>query len=72
MDEQSELSLKLLRGSLEELLTPLGKIEELFSKLESLQEEVQRLGSQLNSLRSDLDDGLEELKQSVRHKAANS
>lgn len=72
MDEQSELSLKLLRGSLEELLMPLGKIDELFSKLEALQEEVQRLGTQLNSLRSDLDDGLEELKQSVRHKAANS
>ena len=72
MDEHSELALQMLKGSLGELLTPLCKIDELFSKVAELQEDIQRLNSQLTSLRSGIDDSLEELKQSIRHKTANS
>ena len=72
MNEQSELALRLLKDSLGDILRPLEKIEELSSQITALQEEVQSLSSQLNSLRTEFDDSLEEIKQSVRHKAANS
>ena len=72
MDEHSELALQMLKDSLGEFLMPLGKIEELFAKVAELQEELRSLNSQLTSLRTDVDDKIEELKQSIRHKTANS
>ena len=67
MDENSQLALLQLRESFKELLEPLMSLRELNEKIDDLKTEIHNIEENVRNLRNMLDDGLEEVKQSIRH-----